>query len=185
MEGRERSRVQSVSITKSMNCGCASISFSPFLLLGKHVARTSISLLSASLSSSHPHPHHHHHHGEFLKYFSAMFAYRLGEFCARALYEFLAEFPAHFYTISSLLPPSLFPPSPPLCLSFCRFIGLLDDFLSYLRRRGGAGGVVYCYFDQSNTVVNSNSNEMQVGALFDWICRHCQWAWLNFKLAKY
>lgn len=43
--------------------------------------------------------------------------------------------------------------------------------------------MVYCYFDQSNTVVNSN--EMQVGALFDWICRHCQWAWLNFKLAKY
>lgn len=30
-------------------------------------------------------------------------------------------------------------------------------------------GVVYSYFDQSNTVVNSN--EMQVGALFDWICQ--------------
>lgn len=30
-------------------------------------------------------------------------------------------------------------------------------------------GVAYSYFDQSNTVVNSN--EMQVGALFDWICR--------------
>lgn len=36
-----------------------------------------------------------------------MFAYRLGEFCSRALYEFLAqflaEFPAHFYTICLLI----------------------------------------------------------------------------------
>lgn len=141
MVGRERSRVQSVSITKSMNCGCASISFSPFLLLGKHVARTSISLLSASLSSSHPHPHHHHHHhGEFLKYFSAMFAYRLGEFCARALYEFLAqflaEFPAHFYTIYFLLLPRF-----PLLLLFAyRFAVLLAcSMISLAICVGGAG----------------------------------------------
>lgn len=121
-----------------MNCGCTSISFSQFLLLAKHVARTSISLLSASpsasalSSSSSSSPHR---HVEFLKYFSVMFAYRLGEFCSRALYEFLAEIPAHFYTIclliASLPRPSLHPPA----LSFCRFIGLLDDFLSYLCRR--------------------------------------------------
>lgn len=118
-----------------------------------------------------------------------MFAYRLGEFCSRALYEFLAEIPAHFYTICLLIA-SL---PPPLALFAYRFAVLLACLMISLAicvggaglEGGGAGvgGVVYCYFDQSNTVVNSN--EMQVGALFDWIFRHGQWAWLNFKLGGF